>query len=342
MLHTAEKIIKLREKEKGTNNRDFANSIGISELELVAAYCKVGRAKRLRADVTAFLKNAPKLGTVMVLTRNKHAVHEITGCFEKIVHSQHVPLTLGEIDLRIFQKQWKFAFQYDMTILGNPAKSLQFFDKYGVSIFKVYSKDTTNMEKWNEIVNELLHEEQSPVLDIPPVPIPTKCDAIKFDVEKLQDCWRKATDVHHFRESISELNINRHSAVQYAGNEFSNRLKMDAVEIMLNQVAQRGVPVMCFVGNKGCIQIFNGQVKNIKKMGPWFNILDEKFHLHLFISGIDSVWRVRTPTGNDRVSSLEVFDKDGETIIQFFGMRKEGQKEREDWRSLLESLPQNQ
>ncbi|CDO46496.1 hemin degrading protein [Bartonella henselae] len=341
MSYTAEMIIRLREEKKEMRNRDFAISIGISEAELIAAYCTIGKAKRLKTDIAVLLENAPQLGTVMALTRNEHAVHEITGCFEKIVQNQHVLLTLGEIDLRIFAKQWKFCFEYEAIVLGKPTKSLHFFDQNGVAIFKLYSKDTTNMAEWNKLVDKLLHEDQSSVLDIPPKAIPNKRDIVELNVEEFRDRWRKMTDVHQLHGIISELKINRHDAVKYVGNEFAHKLKREAIEIMLNQVAQQEVPIMCFVGNKGCIQIFSGQIKNIKQMGPWLNVLDKKFHLHLLIPGIKNVWCVRKPTSDGHVTSLEVFDENDEMIIQFFGMRKEGQKEREDWRSLLNSLPQS-
>ncbi|EJF86645.1 hemin-degrading factor [Bartonella rattimassiliensis] len=339
MAHTAEMIIRLREEKKEMRNRDFAVAIGISEAELIAAYCTIGKAKRLQIDIAIFLESVPHFGTVMALTRNEYAVHEITGCFEKTVHNKHVPITLGEIDLRIFAKQWKFGFEYDVVILGKPAKSLQFFDQYGSAILKIYSKDTTNMEEWSKLVEKLLLEDQSSALDILPTSVPSQWNSTNLDIEQFRDCWRKMTDVHQLHDIISKFKINRHDAVKYIGHEFASKLKIEAIEVMLNQAAQQKIPIMCFVGNRGCIQIFTGQVKNIKKMGPWLNVLDDKFDLHLLISGVDSVWCVRKPTSGGYVSSLEVFDKNDEMIVQFFGMRKEGQKEREDWRSLLKSLP---
>ncbi|WP_019223744.1 hemin-degrading factor [Bartonella rattaustraliani] len=342
MSYTTEMIIRLREEKKEMRNRDFATSIGISEAELIAAYCTIGKAKKLQIDVAALLGNASHLGTVMALTRNEYAVHEVTGNIEKFVHNKNVPITLGEIDLRIFAKQWKFGFEYEMTILGKPAKSLQFFDQYGVAIFKLYSQDTTNMEEWSKLVEKLLDKDQSPILDILPASPPVQHDKSELDVEQFRNRWRNMTNVHQLHEIISEFKMNRCDAVKYAGNEFANELKVEAVEMMLNQVAQQEIPIMCFVGNRGCIQIFSGQVKNIKQMGPWLNVLDQKFDLHLLISGIDSVWYVRKPTCDGYVSSLEIFDKNSEIITQFFGLRKEGQKEREDWRLLLNNLPLRQ
>ncbi|MGX9182459.1 ChuX/HutX family heme-like substrate-binding protein, partial [Mesorhizobium sp. BHbdii] len=97
--------------------------------------------------------------------------------------------------------------------------------------------------------------------------------------------------------------------------------------------------IMCFVGNRGCIQIHSGPVGSIKPMGPWINVLDETFHLHLRTDHIDEVWAVRKPTKDGHVTSLEVFGAEGEMIIQFFGKRHEGESERDDWRFLAENLP---
>ncbi|AGF74304.1 hemin degrading protein [Bartonella australis AUST/NH1] len=339
MSYAAKMIINQHKENKKMHNRDFAASISISEAELIAAYCTIGKAKRLQVDVAVLLENIPKIGTVMALTRNEHAVHERTGCFEKVVQSQHVPLTLGEIDLRIFPKQWKFGFEYETAILGKPAKSLQFFDQHGVAILKVYSQNTTNMEEWNALVEKLLSKTQSHILDVLPAPTPTQSGKTELAVGEFRDRWRQMTDVHQLYEIISEFEISRHDAVKYAGSEFTDRLKRESVETMLKKAAQQEIPIMCFVGNKGCIQIFSGQIKEIKEMGPWLNVLDPKFHLHLLVSGIDEVWRVSKPTRDGYVNSLEVFDKNGEMITQFFGLRKKGQKEREDWRFLLNSLP---
>ncbi|AQX23177.1 MULTISPECIES: hemin-degrading factor [Bartonella] len=339
MSYTAEMIIKMREEKKDMRNRDFANSIGISEAEFIAAYRTIGKAKRLKVDIPTLLENAPKIETVMALTRNEYAVHEKTGCFEKIVLNEHIPMTFGEIDLRIFPQKWEFGFEYEMMVFGKPTKSLQFFDQYGTAIFKVYSKDMTNMEQWNILVEKLLHEDQSSALHIPPTPAPIQHNTENLDIEKFRDRWRNMTDVHQLHEITSEFKIGRHDAVKHASNEFTNELSAESIEMMLNKAVEQEIPIMCFVGNKGCIQIFSGPIKNIKQMGPWLNILDDNFHLHMLISGVNKVWHVRKPISEGYVSSLEVFDQNGEMIVQFFGLRKEGQKECEKWRSLLNDLP---
>jgi putative hemin transport protein len=108
---------------------------------------------------------------------------------------------------------------------------------------------------------------------------------------------------------------------------------------MMRLAATGRVPIMCFVGSRGCIQIHHGPIHEIKTMGPWVNIFDETFHLHLRDDHIAEVWAVRRPTKDGIVTSIEGYGADKKLIIQFFGERHEGEEERSDWRFLAENLP---
>jgi putative hemin transport protein len=95
---------------------------------------------------------------------------------------------------------------------------------------------------------------------------------------------------------------------------------------------------MVFVGNHGCIQIHTGPVKTLRAMGPWFNVLDPGFNLHLREDRIVSAWVVRKPTSDGVVTSLELFDAEDELIATLFGKRKPGEAERGEWRAFAETL----
>jgi len=103
-------------------------------------------------------------------------------------------------------------------------------------------------------------------------------------------------------------------------------------------VAERDISLMCFVGNRGIIQIHSGPVQSLRRTGPWFNVLEPHFNLHLNTHAIHSAWVVNKPTTDGWVTSLECFSKTGEMIVQFFGARKPGQPELVQWRALLESF----
>jgi putative hemin transport protein len=74
-------------------------------------------------------------------------------------------------------------------------------------------------------------------------------------------------------------------------------------------------------------------------MGPWFNVLDPTFNLHLREDATASAWIVRKPTRDGDVTSLELFDKDGFCFAQLIGARKPGKPELEAWRTILSRPP---
>jgi len=340
MTYHAREIIALRAENTKMRDRDFAASIGISEAELVGAYCTTGEARRLRVDVPLLLEYAPSLGQIMALTRNDGAVHEVYGRFEKTFPGDKVSMTLGEIDLRIFQTKWVFAFARDVVIRGKSMRSMHFFNAQGTAVFKFYALEDTNMAVWKKLEDLLAHDDQSGSIEVVPSANNTDVAAIETpDVDLFRSKWRAMTDVHQLHGILQELKIGRHDAVKLVGEEFAQELEKDAVRGMLEAVHESQLPLMCFVANDGCVQIFTGQIGPVKMMDDWINLLDGRFHLHLRGRDIDRVWVVRKPTKDGIVSSMEVFDAKGDMIIQFFGERKEGRSELESWRKVLENLP---
>ena len=53
---------------------------------------------------------------------------------------------------------------------------------------------------------------------------------------------------------------------------------------------------MIFVSSRGCIQIHTGEVRKLLPMGPWFNVMDPNFNLHLREDHVASAWVVKKPT----------------------------------------------
>ena len=71
-------------------------------------------------------------------------------------------------------------------------------------------------------------------------------------------------------------------------------------------------------------------------MGPWINVMDPRFNLHLRADKIAEVYRVWKPTRTGDVYSVEAFDARGELILQIFGYRKDTPAE--PWNALTHAL----
>lgn len=322
--------------------RDLAVQLGISEAELVAAHCGDG-VVRLEPRVNDVLTGLEAVGEVMALTRNESAVHEKVGIYDKIVPGTQNALALGkDIDLRVFPKAWAHGFAVEKRNGGDTRHSLQFFDEAGDAVHKVHLRPGSNFYSYQKLVGHLESTNQEPTVEVFARPAAaneaTTPDA-DVDAAELRERWSKLTDVHQFFGMLRTLKIERRQALRLVGPDYAWKLDNSAVGSALHHAAADQMPIMCFVGNRGCIQIHTGPVANIKQMGPWVNVLDEKFHLHLRVDHIVEAWTVRKPTADGHVTSIEAYGTDGALIIQFFGERHEGEREREDWRFLAENLP---
>ena len=319
--------------------RDIAAQLGVSEAALVAAECGL-TSIRIDGSANRFLERAAELGEVMALTRNESAVHEKIGVFENITPGKHASIVLGEnIDLRIFPGAWAHGFAVTKTDGDTVRRSLQFFDKQGTAVHKVHLRPASNLDAYNSIVEAFRLEDQSQEFAAEPkIESIADGDVVPVDVAALRDEWSKMTDTHQFHGLLRKLKVGRREALQSVGEDYAWKLQPQAVEDMLRQSASIQVPIMCFVGNHGIIQIHSGPVDNIQTMGPWLNIMDPTLHLHLRSDHLAEIWAVRKPTADGHVTSLEALDAKGDMVIQFFGKRKEGFAEREEWRSVMENL----
>jgi putative hemin transport protein len=336
---SAQEIRRARDDNSKMRERDLAIQLGISEAELVAAHCGVG-VLRVEPRVNDLLTGLESVGEVMALTRNDSAVHEKIGVYDKVFPGEHSAIVLGaDIDLRIFPKVWAHGFAVEKRDGGEIRRSLQFFDAAGDAVHKVHLRPGSNLYAYQKLAASLESPDQSPSIDVSTDDAKAEPDDETVSSDTLRERWHKLTDTHQFFGMLRALKISRQRAMRLAGPDLAWRLDGDAVAALMNLAAQDATPIMCFVGSRGCIQIHSGPIASIKPMGPWINVLDETFHLHLRLDHISETWAVRKPTKDGHVTSVEAYDVEGRLIIQFFGKRHEGEGEREDWRFLAENLP---
>ncbi|MEZ5647776.1 MAG: ChuX/HutX family heme-like substrate-binding protein [Alphaproteobacteria bacterium] len=331
----------LRNQEPKLRIRDAAARLGVSELELLATGLGAkGGVTRLKGPWPEIIRAMSTVGSVMALTRNEFCVHERHGTYGALSIAGHVGLIVGEdIDLRIFFDPWTYGFSVCEEVRGQVRQSLQFFDAAGQAIHKIYATKETNLELFAKTIDRFRHERQE--LDervvLPPVAPISRPDQ-DIDVVALRKDWSTLQDTHDFFALLQHHKVEREQAFRLAGDDYAIAVAPESARIMLEIAAKEGLPIMVFVGNPGMIQIHTGPVKHLVTTGPWLNVLDPLFNLHLREDAIASTWIVRKPTRDGVVTSLELFDKKGTLIVSFFGKRKPGIPEIGSWRTLAESL----
>lgn len=319
--------------------RDAADAMGITEALLVAASVGQG-ATRIAAHPDRIIPAVERLGEVMALTRVGACVHEKVGEYGEYHPGEHAAMTLTEnIDLRIFPAHWIHAFAVETESEQGPRRSLQIFDAAGDAVHKIHLREASNHDAWTEIVAELAVADQADtqaVEDRKPVEGP-KSRPDKLDI--LRDEWAKLTDTHQFLRLCSKLKMNRLGAYRIAGEPWVRPLAPSSAKEMLQAVRGAGIEVMLFVGNRGCIQIHTGPIHTLKLMGPWQNVMDPDFNLHLRLDKVAEIWSVEKPTQRGPAVSVEAFDAEGGLIFQVFGVGKEGRDSRPEWGRIVDTLP---
>ncbi len=333
-------------------HRDIAQKLQISEGELVAAHVLPSavaslegpehllKAQRLRGEWPQIMQTLEAVGEVMALTRNESCVHEKVGTYSNASYmGEHANMGMllgADIDLRLFYHHWLHGFAVIEATEKGPQRSLQFFDGSGSAVHKVFLRPASNVTAWEALIAAFLDLDQSTGIALrPTVPKAADLPDSAVDVAALRTAWASMRDTHEFFKVLKDHKVGRVQALRLADPAYATQVDTEAVGLTLNAASRDHVPVMVFVGNKGVIQIHSGPVQRVASAGPWLNVLDAHFNLHLREDHIASAWVVGKPTADGLVTSLELFDSQGETIAMFFGERKPGRPELDAWRALL-------
>lgn len=316
-----------------TRARDLADSLGVTEAALVAAHVDGTNVVRIDPALDRLMPAIQRLGDVMALTRNQSVVHERKGTYEDYHAGAHASMVLGaEIDLRMFPRHWVHGF----ALLDGPRPSVQVFDAAGDAVHKVFLTDGSDRAAFDTLVADLRLPDQSDSVELTQR---TPVEGAKSRPDKLEELrreWAAMTDTHQFLRITSRLKMNRLGAYHIVGEEWAQPLAPTAVTELLHMAATNAVPLMIFVGNQGCIQIHGGTIEQVKPMGPWINVMDPRFNLHLRTDHVAEVWLVSKPTRHGMAHSVEAFDANGALITQIFGKRD---PDTTAFRALLDKLP---
>lgn len=326
---------RLRGEQPAMRIRDAAATLGVSEAELVAL--GVGQtATPLVSDWKGILTDMPSVGRVMCLTRNEHCVHERHGRFEDVQVTGPHGLVLGaDIDLRLFLGSWKHGFAVREPLKQGERQSLQFFDGAGEAVHKIYATDETDRPAFDALIARYTAAASQPLKIAPHAPDAADRPDAEIDLNGLRKAWAAMKDTHEFFGMLGKFKVGRVQALRLIGEEFARELPVRALREAMEAAQQTDLPIMIFVGSRGCIQIHTGPVKRLVDTHGWFNVLDPDFNMHLRDSGVARVFSVRKPTEDGIVTSIEAFDANNRNILLMFGARKPGKPELEDWRTIV-------
>ncbi|MCQ8116410.1 ChuX/HutX family heme-like substrate-binding protein [Methylomonas rosea] len=300
--------------------RDAAATLGVSEAELLATDCG-NRVTRLREHWPALLGAVGTLGPVMALTRNAFAVHEKTGLYEDICPCGDMVLISGHhIELCLSTGIWHSGFAVLEETHHGTRHSLQFFDTSGDAVHKIYLTEHSDAGLYRRLIDIFRADDQLQHLELPTDGTMSALDALA-QAKDLPEHWRRLL------------------LAETTEAEIADRITAPALREFMRQLAELLLPIQVLVCNHGAMQLHDGPIQNLKITGPWFNILDRGFNLHLNEMAVAGADIVQLTGGQRALTGLLVRDQNQQSIMSIFGGYDETNGENVLWRDLLKALP---
>lgn len=295
-------------------------------------------ARQITEPLAECFARVSELGTVMALSRNEAVVSETHGDYGEVhQRGQAAVVHSDDIDLRVDFTHWHYGFVVHISSHGRELDSLQFFDRDGTAVHKIYLEEGSNRAVFDEI--KASASPKPPQLSLAPAePSPDTVGGSEVDPSELRDRWQKLTNVHQFTGMLKQLDVSRLAAVKAVGEEFARPAAKDAHRRLLQAARDQRIPLMVFVRSPGCTQIHSGPVERLSAQGEYYNVLDPSFNLHIRETRLSQAWVVQKPTKEDTVTSVEIYGSNGEVYLQFFGVREDHGAEDLRWRELALNL----
>jgi putative hemin transport protein len=336
----------LRAKQPQLLARDAARALNVSEVELLASATSQN-VIRLKIDDNAareIMRRALDFGKVQALTGNANGTLERTGVATRLEQDMAAApgpndtdrdaqmrniaggYLGGDIDLRFNFANWKYAFAVVQPhSAGWPSRSLQFFDPSGNAVHKLFLKNEAAAGVFDKLVEDFRAPDQNAALKIEATP----------PREATKPAWRAMSDANQFNRLLGEYGVEREQAMRFAPAGAVQRVTPQALRQLLDDASARKLPIIAFLGNEAVTQIYTGTIERTAASGEWYKALAPGLDLQLRVGALTSGYVVQRAGA----TSVEFFDKDGELVVSFFGVRERGKQQPQGWFELTRALP---
>lgn len=342
MKNLAQQWEELKKENPHIRIRNAAQKLGVSEAELLAT--RVGEGVvRLENNSIEILKEITSLGRVMALTRNEECVHEEKGLFEnvEITENKRFSVSNEDVNVRIDTNVIDKVFGVTDHTAHGIQQSIQFFDKSGEAIHKIYLTADSNQGAYDLLLVKYKAPNQSTeevVVLENKVVVEEKPDS-EIDTEAFHSAWKALESSCHFGKLIDSFGLTRTQALRLAPSDYyADKIDNDGIVTMLEEVAKAKIPILIFVKNNYVTQTFKGVIRKTMWHQTWFNIMDPNFNLHLDMSKIAATYVVRKPSNSGVVTSIEAYNEMGDLIVHFFCPNAELDTEQSTWREIIGKL----
>lgn len=312
---------------------DAAGFMGVSEGEALAAHAdgQDGRLKAipLRGPWTGLAQALGGCGPLLARTSNDFIVHEVAGtCANQIVDGCIGQALGSRIELQMFFDRWYAGFAVEEAAgAGEPSLGLHFFNVHGVAVHKVYACEGTDLEAFRGVIERFCEPTLAYLFRNAPAKPVLQPDEF-CDTAALAHAWRRMTDTCQFAPMLRRLGIERQQSFRLMEGRFAWRTTFTAVRDLMQEASRDRVGIALIVREPEFLRIDSGRVRHTQPVqikGPArLTVLARSFNLHMREDRIAQAWIVKKPTAAGIVTTIEVFNAEGDLVAALCDHREPG------------------
>lgn len=282
------------------------------------------------------LSNIKKIApSVEAVTMNKGGYLAVSGKLNKPLYNGHLILNPRGVDLRFMPGKVSSA-EIEIT----DSDKNQFWH---IATFKNSQGET--VLKNHFLTDTRAQQENKKTYNVYSPAGKTK----QFDTSKsIETLWRELTDVHHFTPMLEQKKISRIEAFKHVPPDLARQVKKESVQQVLYYMLAQKEDVSIFIGNGAAFHIYTGSIDKIVPPNKYKGFSKIVIHgktkeqmpavCRLSPESLQQAWVVTKFTEGQRLTNLEVFDKEGQLIVQIYGARERGKPQSDKWQHIMNAL----
>ncbi len=319
-------------------HKGVEKTLGLTELDVVDQQLGVNSIA-LKTNFLEIMNSLPSLGYTATRVYNNIAIQECKGFYMATVCENTINIIMAnakEAGVKVLLDSWQCIYAVrELTELGY-RYSLQIFGENGKAVKKIFMQPQSNFYAYQDIIDgHKSNEEQTQQA------IQKSISNIRKDVDvrELILDWRKEGSINHAEELTKKYKISYQEIYRYIGDVYAEELSVKKLEIIMEQAAERNMPMSFYTFNNGVSQYYSGVLDNVYASGDCLHCMAADFSLQILETSIANAWLVRKATSSGIVTSLEFYDSYGNQLLKLHGQyNKYG--ESIHWKRLAESALQ--
>ena len=276
--------------------RDAAYQMKVSEAELLSTEINETVSFLLIEDMTAFIKDVLKVDKIMLLIRSDYVVHEKTIKTKNIRLEDNQIIDLDKNDCSILNfnmDAFEYVFFQKKMHSNRELKSFQFFDKVGRAILKIYLKGKD--------------------LGL--------FDEIELKYKKIYN-YEMQSDLDISNSDLLDSKIKINLPYDTSNSKTTCRdISVKSLRLILENASDMKTPIQIHALGLGTIQYHRNTVRNIVDYGPWVNVIDQKFNLHVLENGLTKASLVKHQFKDCQQYLVNFFDKNNTHVLGITGLK---------------------